>query len=69
MDSLSTLTSDDIDYMDMMLSCAIEMPRSFLGMKKAKGARFPMFIKVRNYETGYYDIYKWDPNSIVSDNQ
>jgi len=64
MDARNLLTDEDINYMDMFLSCAIEKSASWLESNKNKGGKYPEYVKIRNYETGFYDIYKFDPSLL-----
>jgi hypothetical protein len=52
----------------MLLTCAIDKSKSWIQSSKNKNNTYPTYVKVRNNETGAYDIYKFDPNLLNDDN-
>ncbi len=69
MDSMGTLSQEDIDYYDMLLSCAVEKSQTWLTSKKSKSGKYPTFVKVKDYKTGLYKIYKFNPDLLSNDSQ
>jgi len=51
----------------MLLSCAIERSQAWLVKKKSKNGKFPTFVKVKDYKTGLYKVYKFNPDLLSED--